>query len=290
MEIKKKNRRGRTVKGGETTSSSGLSMPSNEGVSNTFIQRSVQEIDPVAAAALQENIDNAKSPDRKYTGNTGKKNSFRDTYKNKTAGVETQVLDTPNQGRGRRKDVGFRDLEGPGYDQRANKGSAYDRKLRSAVVKDQIARGVGDLNSGDKITANPTSKGRARLYKQIGGAAFEAVPDRVGDLMVEGRVTRDGGVINAKGQKVKMPDIKGLKKDLSQMAVKRMMARVGGAPLQALMIVDDMAKQTFGKGIFEHQHEEKLKASAEIESWGGIMGILGLSEHPGADHLPKKGG
>ena len=242
------------------------------------IQRNVQQVDPVAAQALQENMDNAQNPQRKYVGNTGKKNSYIDTYTNKTAGVETQITNTPNHRRGRAHDIGFRDVQGQGYEQRPNKGTPYDRKLRSEVVKDQISRGLeaqGGLNSGDRVTANPTSKGRARLYRQIGGKAFEATPDRVGDLTIDSRVTRDGGIITKSGKKVPMPNIKGLRSGLSQMAVRRMMAAVGGPPTQALMTVDSMLKQTTGKGLFEHHQEQMLKsvgaysdAGVNLPSWG----------------------
>ena len=246
---------------------------SGQALPNAPIQRSYQQIDPIAAQALQENIDNAANPDRKYVGNTGKKNSYVDTYRNTTAGVETQIKDTPNVKRGRQRDVAFRDLEGPGYEQRSDKGSAYERKLRSNVVKDQISRGLPELKSGDRVTANPTSKARARLYQQVGGQAFEAVPDRHGDLLVDGRVTRDGHVINAKGKKVDLPNIKGLRSGLSQMAVKRLIGVVGGPPLQALLTADSLLKQQYGVGLFEHAHNEKMDALKQIEGWGPNLGM-----------------
>lgn len=262
MEISREEKRRR-----DRRSSSSIRMPSPQ-QQLAPIQRSAQRIDPVAAQAMQENIDQQNNPNRRYVGNTGKKNSHIDTFTNKTAGVETQVTNTPNAGRGRQRDIAFRDLEGPAYEQRPNKGTAQDRKLRSAVVQDQISRGLGEVKSGDRITANPTSKGRARLYTRIGGAAFEAVPDRQGDLLVSGRVTKDGGVINARGQKVEMPNIKGLRSGLSQMVVKRFMATVGGPPVQALMTVDGILKEKFGKGLFEHKQEEVMKTATQLEEWG----------------------
>jgi hypothetical protein len=248
-----------------------------KGYGQAPVQRSVLKIDPVAATALQENIDSARNPQRRYVGNTGKRNSYVDTHTNRTAGVETQISNTPNARRGRQHDIAFRDTGGNGYEQRADKGTPYDRRLRSATVKDQISRGLdaqGGLNSGDRLTANPTSKGRARLYQGIGGQAFEATPDRHGDLMVDSRVTRDGGVINSKGKKVAIPNIKGLRTDLSQMAVKRMIAQVGGPLVQGLMQVDGMLKSATGKGLFEHQHEEKLRTAAAIEGWGPNLGLF----------------
>ena len=70
-------------------------------------------------------------------------------------------------------------------------------------------------------------------------------------------MTRDGKVINARGQKVDLPDIKGLRKGLGQMAVKRLMAVVGGPPLQALMVVDSLLKQKFGEGVLEHRSRQQ---------------------------------
>jgi hypothetical protein len=259
-EIRRKRR-------GTAFNESGLALP------NAPVQRSRTVVDPIAAQALQENIDNAANPDRKYVGNTGKKNSYVDTYQNKTAGVETQIKNTPNVKRGRQRDIAFRDLEGPGYEQRSEKGSAYDRKLRSNVVKDQISRGLPELKSGDRITANPTNKARARLYQQVGGQAFAAVPDRHGDLLVDGRMTRDGHVINSKGKKVDLPDIKGLRSGLGQMAVKRLIGIIGGPPLQALLTADSLVRQQFGVGLFEHAHNEKMDALKQIEGWGPNLGM-----------------
>ena len=86
-------------------------------------------------------------------------------------------------------------------------------------------------------------------------------------------MTRDGHVINAKGKKVDLPDIKGLRSGLGQMAVKRLIGIVGGPPLQALLTVDSLLEQQFGVGLFEHAHNEKMDALKQIEGWGPNLGM-----------------
>lgn len=225
------------------------------------IQRRLEIKNERALKALQENIDNAKSPNRKYIGNTGKKNSYIDSYRNETAGVETQITNTPNARRGRERDVAFQDMEGDGFNQRSSKGTKADRQLRSAVVRDQIARGLGELNSGDKVTSNPTTKSRARLYKGIGGEAFDAVEDKKGNIKTEARITRDGGAINAKGKKTKGIDLKELKGPLARLGIKNVMRLVGGPVAQGLMTIDDGMRRLSpdGDGFFEHRAKGQEK-------------------------------
>ena len=231
------------------------------------------QVDPVAAQAMQENIDNARNPDRRYIGNTGKRNQWVDTYENKTAEVKTQVSNTPNVRRGRQFDIGFQDTQAQGYEQRPRAGDTpKQQQLRSAVVKDQVSRGLEaqrpqGLQSGDRITANPTSKGRTRLYRQIGGQVFESGPSRTG-WQIDSQVQRNGTVKTTKGNVVKMPDLKNLRRDLSQQVVKNRLSLIGGPFLQAVIQLDSILKGATGTGLFEHQTNEKAKAWDEISSWG----------------------
>ena len=243
---------------------------------NPIIQRHTTQVDPRAAQALQENINNARTPNRRHIGNTGKANSWVDTYNNRTAGVETQVQNTPNARRGRQMDVAFRDTGAEGYEQRASKGTAYERQLRSNVVKDQISRGLenqrpGGLQSGDRITADPTSTSRQRLYERIGGKMFGSNAKGV----IDSRILRSGAVVNANGVKSPMPDIKGLRSGLSQMAIKRQLAALGGPYLQGIIQLDGILKGVYGKGLFEHQAEqrgESLDMQMDLLRRSGLIG------------------
>ena len=129
---------------------------------------------PKAAKALKEN--RTSKPSVKYTGNTGKKNSTISTYTNKTVGTEVQVKDTPNPRRGRNRDVAFKDTRAKGYEQPTNKGTATDRKLKSAVVQDQIARAVQPQQVGD---GSMNSKAVSLLHLElIGQATNPSIPRR----------------------------------------------------------------------------------------------------------------
>jgi hypothetical protein len=192
---------------------------------------------PKALKALQENIDNANNPQRRYTGNTGKRNSWVDYYENKTSETVVGVNNTPNVKRGRQRDIAFQDMKAnDSYEQRSVKSSPSDTRLRSAAVKDAIARGVGDVKSGDRLTAEPTTKSRARLYERWGGKAF-AADAKTGKI--DTRITRDGGTINIRGEKGPAPNFKGMKGDLARMAIKNVMQIVGGPYLKGAMFADD---------------------------------------------------
>lgn len=234
---------------------------------NPIIQRIEAQVrNTKAATALMDNIVNAENPQRRYTGNTGKRNSYLDYYQNDTAEVGVGVTNTPNVKRGRERNIAFMDLEAGGsYEQRSSKSSPSDMRLRSAVVKDAIARGIGEVKSGDRITAEPTSSSRARLYERWGGKAF-AADKKTGKI--DTRVTRDGGTINIRGEKTAAPNFKGMKADLAKMAIKHVMRTVGGPFLQGAMTVDSVAKQATGTSISENKQQQLDRTHEALKKWG----------------------
>ena len=229
---------------------------------------------PKAAQALAEN--KRSKPKVKYTGNTGKRNSTVSTYTNNTVGTEVQVKDTPNPRRGRTRDVAFRDTGAEGYNQRGNRGTPADRQLRSAVVQDQISRAIPAQRSGDRITADPTSAGRARLYGQQ-GPQFASSPDRAGNPTINTQTLRSGNTVNAAGQKGGPINLEQLRIPLQRQAISRVVGMAGpyGRALSTVMEIDNFIKATTGQSGYTRWNQlvEDTMNIRPVKPTSGFMGF-----------------
>ncbi len=246
----------------------------NNFLSTASVKDTTKLKSPKAAQALREN--KTSQPKVKYTGNTGKKNSTVKTYTNKTVGTEVQVKDTPNAKRGRSRDVAFRDTNAKGYNQPTNKGTAADRKLKSAVVQDQIARAVPPQKSGDRLTADPTSAGRGRLYGQQ-GTQFASGTDRAGNPTIDTKTLRSGNTVNARGQKAGPINLERLKIPLLRMGTQRVLSAAGpyGRAASTIMQIDQLIESVSGKSGTKRWHEA-IQQAQQLRLPKPTSGLMGF--------------